>query len=77
MARYIYSPDADALVIKLRDGVLDYGEEIAPGVIAHYDRDGNLLEIEILDASEIAIEIVKKLSEYRRNTTPRATQRPA
>ena len=55
----------------MRNDVLDHGEEIGPGIIAHYDRDGDLIEIEILDASEIAIEIVKKLSEYRRNTMQR------
>ena len=75
MARYAYSPDADALVIKLRDGVPDHGEEIAPGIIAHYSRNGTLLEVEILNASEMAIEIVRKLSEHHRNTTPRIAQR--
>ena len=74
MARYVYSSDADVLVVRLRDGVLDHGEELAPGIIAHYNKSGELLEIEILDASEIAIEIIKKLTKYSK-TQHRETPR--
>ena len=31
-----YSPDADAMVITVRSGKPDYGDEKAPGVIMHF-----------------------------------------
>jgi len=47
-----YSPDADILLLRLRKGILYDSIDIAEGLIAHYSKDGNLLEIEILDASK-------------------------
>jgi len=32
---------------------LAYGEEITPQIIAHYSKDNELVEIEVLDANEI------------------------
>jgi uncharacterized protein YuzE len=48
-----YSPDADAMVITVRAGRPAYGDEIAPGVILHYNGKDELVEIEMLDASEL------------------------
>ena len=48
-----YSPDADVLMVKLGQGVPVDSIDIAEGLIAHYSKDKKLLEIEILDASEI------------------------
>ena len=48
-----YSPDADVLLVKLREGRLVDSVDIAEGLIAHYAEDGSVLEIEILDASKI------------------------
>ena len=50
--KFRYSPDVDILTIVLRDEKPEYGEEVAPGVIMHYDVDDRPVEIEILDASE-------------------------
>ena len=48
-----YSPDADVLMVKLGQGVPVDSIDIAEGLIAHYSKDKKLVEIEILDASEI------------------------
>jgi len=45
-----YSPDADVLLMKLREGKLVDSVDIGEGLIAHYAEDGRVLEIEILDA---------------------------
>jgi uncharacterized protein YuzE len=48
-----YDPEADALAIKW-GGDAPYGEsdEVAPGVILDYDKDGNVIGVEVLDASK-------------------------
>ena len=47
-----YSPDADALIIRLREGKPVDSVDLAEGIIAHYSKDKKILEIEILDASK-------------------------
>ena len=48
-----YSPDADVLLVKLREGKPVDSVDITEGLIAHYAEDGSVLEIEILDASKV------------------------
>jgi len=48
-----YSPDADVLTIRLRDGKPADSRDIAEGVIIHLSAQGRPLEIEILDASKV------------------------
>jgi len=48
-----YSPDADVLIIKLREGKPMDSRDVAEGIIAHYSKDKKILEIEILDASKV------------------------
>ena len=48
-----YSPDADVLIVKLSPGIPVDSIDVAEGLIAHYSQDKKLLEIEILDASDI------------------------
>jgi len=48
-----YSPDADVIVIELRDGRPADSVDLSEGVILHLDEDGFPLEIEILDASKV------------------------
>ena len=48
-----YDPDDDILLIALKDEPLAYGEEITPQIIAHYSKDNELVEIEVLDANEL------------------------
>jgi len=47
-----YVPDADVLIISLRDGKVVDSIDLAEGIIAHYSDDKKILEIEILDASK-------------------------
>ncbi|GCC10864.1 hypothetical protein IPdc08_00902 [archaeon] len=48
-----YSPDADVLIIKLREDRPTDSRDLAEGIIAHYSKDKRILEIEILDASKV------------------------
>ena len=52
--RIEYSPDVDALYIYLKDADIADTDEISDGIIVDYDRDGNLVGIEILWASKKA-----------------------
>jgi len=46
-----YDEEADALYIRLRKGEYYKSDEIKEGFILDYDADGNIVGIEILDAS--------------------------
>jgi len=48
-----YSPDADVLMIRLREGKPSDSKDIAEGIIVHLSARGRPLEIEILDASKV------------------------
>lgn len=50
-----YSKEADILLIELRDGTPMDSIDLKEGVILHLDDKGLPLEIEILDASKIAM----------------------
>ena len=49
-----YSHDADALIIRLKDGTIVDSEDIGECIIVHYSDKKEPLEIEILDASRLA-----------------------
>ena len=63
-----YSPDADAMVITVRSGRPDHGDETAPGVIMHYDKKDKLVEIEKLDASELISTTVREMAKATKET---------
>ena len=48
-----YSPDADVMIIQLRQGIPADSKDIGEGVIVHLSAKGQPLEIEILDASKV------------------------
>ena len=58
--RYKYDSKTDILVLILGRGKLDFGEQ-KENIITHYDKMGKPLEIEILDASKTALEIVSAI----------------
>lgn len=55
-----YDPKTDTLTIILKDNVpVEESDEGKPGVILDYDKDGNLISLEVLDASERVSETQK------------------
>jgi uncharacterized protein YuzE len=46
-----YDPDVDVLTSTLHNTVIEESNEEKPGVILDYDVQGNLVRLEILDAS--------------------------
>ncbi len=47
----VYDVKTDTLVLELRAGPVAESNEDKPGIILDYDADGNIVSIEILDAS--------------------------
>lgn len=58
--KYKYDRKTDILVLILAKGKLDFGEQ-KDNIITHYDKAGKPLEIEILNASRTALEIVNAI----------------
>ena len=58
--KYKYDRESDVLLITLSKEKPDFAEQ-SQNVIAHYNKDGKPIEIEILDASEMALGIVKTI----------------
>ena len=47
-----YDPEVDVLSILLSDAAVEESDEEKPGLILDYDSNGNVVGIEILDASK-------------------------
>ncbi len=56
--KYEYDLEVDVLTIKLASGKPDHGEQMG-NVIAHYNLDDQLVELEILDASKTVLKAMK------------------
>ena len=50
-----YDVEVDVLRIILSDQPIDESDEDKPGIIIDYDREGNVVSMEILDASKRGI----------------------
>ena len=50
--RVTYDPEVDVLRILLSNAPIEESDEEKPGVILDYDKDGNIVGLEILDASQ-------------------------
>ena len=58
--KYSYDPESDILIIRLSDEKPDFGEQ-QNNVIAHYNKKGKPVEIEILDARKEALGMLKAI----------------
>jgi len=47
-----YDPDVDVVRIVLNNAAIEESDEDKPGVILDYGKDGNIVGLEILDASK-------------------------
>ncbi len=47
-----YDPEVDVLRILFRDSPVEESDEDKPGVILDYDKDGNVVGMEVLNASQ-------------------------
>lgn len=45
-----FDADSDAAYIRLSDGQVEESEEVAPGFVLDFDRDGRIVGIEVLEA---------------------------
>jgi uncharacterized protein YuzE len=48
-----YDPEVDVLRILFRDAAIEESDEDKPGVIIDYDKEGNIVGLEVLNASQI------------------------
>lgn len=47
-----YDPEVDALAINWGEAQIEESNEVEPGVILDYDKDGNIIGVEVLEASK-------------------------
>lgn len=63
--KVIFDPETDTLSIILRDEKVSESDEVRDGVILDYGKDGKIVSIEILDASEHVSEPQGILYEFK------------
>lgn len=45
-----YDPEADAAYIRFSAGTVEESEEVSPGIVLDYDKDGHIVGMEVLQA---------------------------
>jgi uncharacterized protein YuzE len=50
--KIIYDPETDTLILLFRDDPVAESDELKEGLIVDYGRDGKIVSVEVLDASE-------------------------
>jgi uncharacterized protein YuzE len=66
--KYKYDKETDILVIELSNEKADFGEQKG-NIITHYNKENKPVEIEILDASKTALEMLKAMLPQKTTTT--------
>ena len=56
-----YDPDADAMYITLREGEFDHNKEVDENTVIDFDKDNNVLGIELLFVKERNPSLLKQL----------------
>lgn len=56
-----YDKEADALYIELKKGNFDHNKEIDKNLIVNYDKEGNILGIEVLFVKENNPQLLKDI----------------
>jgi len=59
-----YDPEADAVYIKLREGEYATSDEIRKGIIIDWDKDNEIIGIEILSAKKKLGSVTEVCFEY-------------
>jgi len=59
-----YYPDSDILEIRVSNEKPKYGEE-CEDIIIHYSEKGNVVKIEILDASKVILDLLQPILEKK------------
>ena len=54
--RVVYDPKTDTLTIVLSEAPVAESDEDKPGIVLDYDASGNLVSLEILDASRRVVQ---------------------
>ena len=57
-----YDADVDAMYIKLRDGTFNHNKKLDDNTIINYDKEGNVLGIELLFVKENNPNILQDIS---------------
>jgi uncharacterized protein YuzE len=50
--RFDYDPEVDALYLRLAESKVLESEEVQPGIILDFDESGNVVGVEVLNASK-------------------------
>jgi uncharacterized protein YuzE len=64
--KYEYNPHTDVLIIQMKKGKPDHGEQVG-NVITHYSKDGTVVELEILDASREAANMITAIMKSKQS----------
>ena len=61
--RVVYDPKTDTLTIVLSDAPIVESDEDKPGIVLDYNASGNLISLEILDASRRVVQPTQMIYE--------------
>jgi uncharacterized protein YuzE len=61
--RVVYDPKTDTLTIVLSEAPVAESDEDKPGIVLDYDASGNLVSLEILDASRRVVQPTQMIYE--------------